>query len=282
MINLTIPGNPVATDVLLSVILDGDPVSYQRARTSGRGGHFYTSEKLRSYTKSLIYAIKEQGGGISFAQEKDMTFGVHAKFYRSTRQRVDLDNLLKTILDAVSQSGFWVDDSRVHEIYGSIERASASPRVEFIIYRHILRGNETDSERYNLSAKCTHCGKPMSEAISKSYPKRKIQYCCRACFNASRRVKIPCAQCGKDFEIPRCYTIKKRFCSRTCSLEYNRHLRRIKGKESDKWVCTKCGGRVSRKEYKICQACSMTMRSDPTSNYWQLRHPCVEVIVAEP
>ena len=139
MRNLSAWPIPIAErDMLLYVICEGDPVAHQRPR-KGRGGHFYTPEKTRKYRELLVGIIQEKTRGISLAEIKDMTFGVQAKFYRSNRQRIDLDNLLKTTLDSITQAGFWFDDSRVHEICGTIEKGAANPRVEFIIYRHHLQ-----------------------------------------------------------------------------------------------------------------------------------------------
>lgn len=306
MIRLTIPGNPVGKwpipikdeDVLLSISCDGDPIAHQRPR-QGHGGHFYTPEKTRLYRQVLVGAIIEQANGISLVAERDLTFGVQARFYRGTRQRIDIDNMLKTILDAITQSGFWFDDSRVHELCGTVEKGVACPRVEFIVYRHHLRGDEASGGGYDFPEKCAHCGKALSQAKAKSYPSTPRKYCSKECSAASKRDTIKCSQCGKQFEFPKSFHRRngkpgggwypRQFCSRPCSIQFHQNLHRINGKESDKWICVKCGGRVSRKEYTVCRACSMLTRSDPASNYWRLRHqkdysgrPCVEVIVGEP
>lgn len=268
-------------DILLCVSCDGEPVAHQRPR-QGRGGHFYTPDKTRTYRETLVGAIGEQSHGVSLAAEKTITFGVQARFYRGTRQRVDVDNMLKTVLDAITQSGYWFDDSRVHEICGVVERGSANPRVEFIIYKHHLRGDEETREGYNFPAKCIHCGGDMDTSKSKNYPSSKRIYCSQICARASKTDSVVCAQCQKIFTVPKSLHRKnpkpdggwypRQFCSRPCSIEFHRNLKRIKGKESDKWLCTKCGGRVSRKEYKVCFGCSMLMRSDPKTSYWKLRH----------
>ena len=56
---------------------------------------------------------------------------VEAHFYRATKGRVDLDNLLKAVLDAATEAGVWVDDSQVREFtHVSVELGSKEPRVE--------------------------------------------------------------------------------------------------------------------------------------------------------
>lgn len=225
-------------------------------------------------------AIRKQTRGISLAHAKDMVFGVQARFWRSNRQRIDIDNLLKTTLDSITQSGFWLDDSRVHEICGSVEKGADRPRVEFMVYRYRSHGRVRPGSKYDFPAKCAQCGGEMDKR--KSHPSSIRRFCSHECYSLFKTVELECTYCHKVFRIP--ISLRRgnkrkdgtysgrRFCSRECSIEFHRSLSRIKGKESDKWVCAKCGGRVSRKEYKVCRACSMTMRADPTSNYWKLRH----------
>lgn len=272
-----------ADDIILVVECGGDPIAHQRPRRS-RGGHFYTPNKTREYKEKLADIIKTTPRSSARLLAMSDTYGVQAKFYRSNRQRIDVDNLLKTIMDATTTAGLWLDDSQVHEICGTVEKGSPRPRVEFMIYRHHLRGDEASGGDYDFQKKCAHCGRDISR---KSYPSTQRKYCSNNCASEAKRLKLRCPQCGKDFSVPQSFMRRnvnpgggfyaRRFCSRECSIKYHSNLRRTKGKESDKWICTMCDGRVSRKEYKVCRACSMKTRSDPTTNYWKLRHPSVEI-----
>lgn len=266
-------------NILFSIEMEGNPIAHERPRAT-RSGKFYTPKKTRDYKESLAWAIKLKTQDLDYKDNAESIYGVQAIFYRSTRQRIDLDNLLKMVLDAITQSGFWTDDSKVCEISAQIEKAQANPRAYFIVYLYNSTNYVETITNYKFQEKCAYCGKPLEKF--KSYPSSKRKYCSVECSNQSRRIKLKCAYCGKDFEIPKSHlrqttkkgkTYMRSFCSRGCSLAYWGQLKRKKGKESDKWICTVCGGRVSRKEYKRCRGCSMKSRSDPNSNYWKLRHP---------
>ncbi len=277
------------SEPILSINFPGDPIAHARPRM-GRGGRFYTPEKTRTYRQNLANAIIAEMTGSPYQKGAHDTYALNAVFYRSTRQRIDIDNLIKTVFDAVTQTGFWADDCRVHEVSARIEKASENPRVEFSISLLEDRGPKNINKKYQFMEHklCPQCGQPMDREKTRSYPSSIRKYCSLECFSKSRRQTLTCAYCFQAFDLPKSLTRKnglkypRKFCSRTCSIEYHRLLKRIKGKESDKWVCLKCGGRVSRKEYKVCRACSMTTRSDPSSNYWKLRHPHVEIKITAP
>ena len=245
--------------VVLTLAVPGDPVAHQRPRFT-RTGHTYTPEKSRSFKLGIAALIKAK---IPTARDPLSKFGVQARFYRSNRQRIDADNLLKSVLDACTQSGIWKDDSQVVELAARVWLAQAVPRLEFIVY---LAPDPSPGKP------CPQCGK---ETRFGKLSKRI--YCSRACANASKRISLVCRQCRRPFDIPRCKVkgnpgYPRAFCSRECSIEAFRALKRIKGKESDTWRCGVCGGRVSRKEYKQCRACSIKGRRAPTGKYWKLRH----------
>ena len=145
MIALTIPGEPcgkgiewpIAVDpaaIVLELTYHGDPIAHQRPRL-GKGGRFYTPTKTREYRSGLSDAIVNAMNGTSLRDDRESVYGVQALFYRGNRQRIDVDNLLKTVFDAITQAGAWYDDSRVHETAARIRKASAEPRVEFVVYR---------------------------------------------------------------------------------------------------------------------------------------------------
>lgn len=298
MIRLTIPGEPLGKarprmmrirkwpiniekeKIIFSIEFQGNPIAHERVRVR-RSGKSYIPSKTRNYKNSLAWYIKLKIQNIDYKDNDKSIYGIQAIFYRGDRQRIDLDNLLKTILDSITLSGFWSDDSKVAEIAGRLEKIQANPRVNFMVYLYDSINHIETSQDYTFQEKCSFCGGPMSLAKSKSYPCRKGQFCSKECFYQSRKIKLKCSYCGKDFEIPKSLlyqktkkgkVYKRSFCSRDCSINYWRQLKRKKGKESDNWICSKCGSHVSRKEYKVCRGCSMKTRSDPNSNYWKLRH----------
>jgi len=59
---------------------------------------------------------------------------VTAQFFRSNKIRVDIDNLVKTILDSANKILF-NDDSQVKELYATIDIDKNNPRTIIIIER---------------------------------------------------------------------------------------------------------------------------------------------------
>ena len=245
-------------DIVLSLTVEGDPVAHQRPRFT-RTGHTYTPEKSAGYKKLLAYRVRER----MTCQQDDCPFGLWAVFYRSNRQRIDIDNLLKSVLDACTLAGVWKDDSQVREVFSRLYTGESEPRVEFAVYR---------MDSTTSGNKCLKCGKDIPQGKG-----TKKKFCDSDCWRESTKTEIVCAHCGKPFTLPKSFArgnpgYPRKFCSRDCSIAAHQQKCRIKGKESEKWKCTVCGGRVSRKEYTVCRGCSMKQRNDPTSNYWKLRH----------
>lgn len=246
-------------DIIVNLVVEGDPAATARAR-HGKNG-WYTPAKSADYRDLLAYKIREQAGMLD---SRD-TFGVQAFFFRSNRQRIDVDNLLKTVLDAGTKANLWHDDSQVRELVGRVWLADDNPRLECIFY-HLT--NPTSKGR------CKQCGKDF-EGLKDSHDGRI--YCSKKCKDADKRTELICGNCGESFAISQCLTktgaSKRRYCSKACTVQAYRKLKRIKGKESEKWVCEVCGGRVSRKEYKRCRACGIEAHtSENTQLFWKLRH----------
>lgn len=52
---------------------------------------------------------------------------------RGTCRRVDLDNLVKAILDGLNKSGIWLDDSQVHRLVATKTVDAKKPSVRVVI-----------------------------------------------------------------------------------------------------------------------------------------------------
>ena len=115
---------------MISVTLTGNPIPAARAR-AGRGNHFYTPKRYAEYKERLAWALRAAVGD---AGPMTGPVQVEAHFYRQTRGRVDLDNLLKAVLDAATEAGVWVDDSQVRRFTDvSVELGSKEPRAEIMV-----------------------------------------------------------------------------------------------------------------------------------------------------
>ena len=240
--------------VVIRLTVDGQPVSKGRARFT-KSGNVYTPEKTKAH-ESMLKLLMLNKLEASKPDSKSR-FGLRCLFYRSTRQRIDCDNLLKAVSDAANNL-VWKDDAQVIEVIGRLFLADENPRTEIVIYKL-----EDTAPR----PKCLNCGEEVL-----TYPSVGAQYCSTDCYNASMRVDLVCRWCGGKYEVPQSMAKRgKGFCSRQCSREYHGR-KKTEEKGPHTWKCIDCGGPVSRKEYERCRACSMAHRQKPTSNYWKLRY----------
>lgn len=241
--------------VIVSLTLDIEPVSKARPRFNGRGRP-YTPKRTRDYEATLAVAMRKAMGPRA-AIGDGRTMGMACVFRRKTKQRVDCDNMLKAVSDAANGI-IWADDVQCIEVYGRLHRDCESPSVQIVFYSVDA---ETGKER-----PCVFCGK-----VFRRPPSQMSDYCSRMCADKSKRVTKSCKQCGKTYELPQSVADKSvGYCSRNCAGIGNGANRRAA--HSDKWTCEDCGSHVTRREYKVCRSCSMKRRSDPSSNYWKLRH----------
>jgi len=251
---LTWPSTLLAGDLVVRVTYDGLPVAKGRARYKAHGKGMYTPLSTREYETKIGWLIRKALGPV--APDAESRFGLRCVFYRPNRLRIDCDNLIKAISDAATGL-VWKDDSQVLEVIGRLFLAAERPHVEFAIYR------VPDTA---ARPKCPTCAKRFV-----TYPSIGSKYCSVECFNQTRRVTRNCRQCEKTFTLPQSSAkATSRFCSRSCASTFHGQVR--VARTALNRVCQDCGRPVSRREYTRCRGCSMKHRSDPTSNYWKVRH----------
>lgn len=88
--------------------VEGDPIPKGRPRVYGR--HAITPKRTLDYEKTVLKAFKTQNPG---ATPFTGPVRVDVVFRRRTRRRSDVDNLLKTLLDALNGAA-WEDDDQVY------------------------------------------------------------------------------------------------------------------------------------------------------------------------
>lgn len=124
-------GSIEATDVLARVKIPGEPITKARARFTRRGGvpHVYTPratiEGEARYRDHLALAVR---------QPSSDPVGVRVVFACRGRQRADLDNMLKALLDAANHI-VWDDDALVTEIVAIKLQDQDDPHVDALFYR---------------------------------------------------------------------------------------------------------------------------------------------------
>ena len=112
-------------------ILQGTPVPMGRPRFT-RSGRAYTGKSSRDYKNSQIESLLAAKGedweplegplrvNITFVHNRPKRLLLKAgdrpdgRIYKTTKP--DIDNLLKMVLDILTQSSIWIDDNRVTSI----------------------------------------------------------------------------------------------------------------------------------------------------------------------
>jgi len=176
---------------------------------------------------------------------------VEAVFYRSNRQRMDVDNMLKFVLDA-ALGIFWIDDSQVLRIAGRVEFDAANPRVEMAIGEQVTsmpRGDEVLIER-----RCEGCSGVFFRATYPSTPNAG-RFCSKACM---KRPILRCANenCDADFT-PN--SLAQRYCTKRCASSAIQTRQKIATAAALRARplpnCRGCGAKLRRRNSYLCTAC---------------------------
>lgn len=200
--------------------IPGEPMSKARART-GRAGAWYSPEANKNAEAAVAWKFRQATAApVDGASE----FGLIALFFTATRQRRDVDNMIKLLLDGLNKVA-WDDDSQVVEVSGRKQMVwePEDASTEVAIYRLGLRehrvgaceycGNKYQGYRSVPGQRfcsrechsaqlavprtriCEHCG-GVFVSVKRS---TLIKFCSRACKSAAGRVSLVCTACGKEF-----------------------------------------------------------------------------------
>lgn len=156
--------------------LESDPIPGERARIRRQGKAYY-SERYTTYRDAVGFAMQQAIREQSLIHELDpeQLFGVRVVFSRATRQRTDVDNMLKSVLDA-GTGVVWPDDCQVAEaIVRNFGVNRQAPFLEFAMYRL--------DAFVNAGPTCLHCGKTMKDW----YPSVPRRTCAGFCTKAYKK-----------------------------------------------------------------------------------------------
>lgn len=266
-------------EVVAQFRIMGEPVSKARARFTKRGSkvHAYTPERTKTGEEMVAWRFKQAAPG--HQPDSEWTYGVFAVFFNGTRQRRDVDNMLKLILDGLNKVA-WADDSQVDEVSGrrGVDIAT-NARTEVLIYkvgavRKPPQGNcahcdqrfdmynswkqmkkfcspecRVEARRIARVRICAHCENEFSNTHLENPPK----YCSTVCKSAAGRRDVECNHCGTTFSKQACHVRKQNYCTTECR-DTSARLRRTKDAKAS---CQTCDGFVSKKTYMQCRACRM-------------------------
>lgn len=98
---------------ILERFIPGEPMPLPRARMDSRTKRTFTPTNVRAEIDRVAWELK---AGMGRGGAVDVPVSVSVTFYRSTRRRVDVDNLVKLVLDA-AKNVVWLDDDQVFQLH---------------------------------------------------------------------------------------------------------------------------------------------------------------------
>lgn len=119
---------------IIDLHLDGEPVPKARPRL-GRNGNVYTPAATAAAESAIGWRVKERYEGLApTALPVGLAVAFDCRGSRGRRDgRADLDNLVKTVKDALNGIA-WVDDSQVEELHATLRRGSPTPGTDIRVY----------------------------------------------------------------------------------------------------------------------------------------------------
>ena len=110
---------------MIEFTVHGNPVPKQRPRL-GRRNTTYTPQRTKNWEAEVGWICKQNNPGLVPLQGEVAVWMV---FYRSTRHKCDLDNLVKGVNDGLNGIAF-IDDTQVVEIHAWLKYDKENPRAE--------------------------------------------------------------------------------------------------------------------------------------------------------
>lgn len=98
---------------MINIHVPGEPLPKARPRVTKR--HAYTPARTRAWEETVSTYARQ-----AVSEPLRGPLLVAIKFIRSTRRRVDLDNLIKAALDGLNGIA-WEDDSQIHHLIAWLE-----------------------------------------------------------------------------------------------------------------------------------------------------------------
>lgn len=217
--------------------IHGEPISKSRARFTKRGSksYTYTPERTKEGERLVRAAFSEVAP--DHEPDGDYAYCVRAVFFNGTRQRRDVDNMMKLILDGLNGVA-WQDDNQVTDITArKVLATKENARTEVVVFRlHAVErrvaccercGKEFDwypsqSKRKFCSLDCHYA--TVREATTRQCPgcgktmvgRPKAKTCSKECGYKVRRATVTCATCGKEYEKPQSWVKANSYCTPEC------------------------------------------------------------------
>lgn len=201
---------------LTEIVIPGEPRSKKRPQFGQ--GRAYTAAETKAHEEMVATALRQ-----AFPEPLPGNVLVEAVFYRSTRHRIDIDNLLKAILDAANKICF-IDDQQVTEVRARLELDRDNPRS-------VVRVGSTTSTLIRggkAIAICRGCG---GHYATDNAPDLPDGYCTVRCGRESRSLGL-CAICKAPLQrrgallCQSCWLTKAKKKTPKATLEHTDQIRR--------------------------------------------------------
>lgn len=221
-------------------VLNWEPASKSRPRFA-RNGHAYTKPEDRDAEVRTAAWLRGLG-------QEPMTgnAALACVFFRSNRQRIDTDNLLKHVCDAANGI-LWEDDHQVTAILGILELDVDRPRTLIAWAPHL----STMTRGTDATYPCAQCGRPIQMG-GQTKMRKTCSPECAALVRGFESLEEPivCAECGQPF---RRTTRTQRLCSPECRANRVRGSNRARAR--DRSQCLDCGQVLPHHRGGRCRAC---------------------------
>jgi Holliday junction resolvase RusA-like endonuclease len=248
-----------------TITVPGEPVSKGRPRVSQ--GHAYTDPKTVAAEDRLKWLFRATHVVANTVDD----LSVIAVFRCGNRQRKDLDNLVKLLLDAANGI-VWRDDMQVVEIQATVLRAHAEPGIDFTVGVFEDRGRfcakcaaplttrqdiycskncYDNGQRKGIYRVCAGCGASVYRQVGKA--EAKVVFCTPECLARSRGF---CRQCGNQMAATRGPSSGHVFCGAACASVWYRG-RTLRAAPRRQKACRYCGNPCSPGAIR-CRSCWIT------------------------
>lgn len=111
---------------MIAFVHPGTPIPKERARWSPKNNHWYTPNTSSEAQTALEWRFK---AALSARETFTDTIAIVVIFVVATRQRKDVDNLMKLVMDAATKAHVWKDDSQVVAQASFLELDREHPRT---------------------------------------------------------------------------------------------------------------------------------------------------------
>lgn len=129
----------------IAFVVAGNPVPWER--TEGNGRRRYTAPRTRAHEALIAGAAKIAG-----ATPVDGPVRLAVKFFRDSAHRCDIDNLTKSVQDALNGIAYR-DDSQIVEVVASKAIDRERPRTEVTVFPLVPLTLTVDAEAVSRERK---------------------------------------------------------------------------------------------------------------------------------